>query len=363
MNNAQLKHAAEEMTNWLSHPQELGKAPAKIECAGEFDHNELHYYIYKYKKTMLGKWILGVCGGYEGDALEHCGHVFSEMEEYSEKTAEEQAKALVNTVMDFWKKQAAKAEKKKENAGTFLNFVLLEENSFDKEGFLRVLKEEWGVEDDDPNKELNEGSDTVVIGYKGAIVSVALMPAPVPQEEIDYHVAGNYRWKDGAEAVKRQKAHLVVFVLGKQAMTPAEAAKLMVKVVGACCSLKGVVGIYANGTVYQPGYYLDFAKLYFRENMFPLINAVWFGLYRGKGGVCAFTNGLLRLGYDEIEIIDSDKKPEEILSFLSSVSEYIITDNVILRDGETIGFSAEQKLPISKTRGAAVEGESLKIKF
>lgn len=37
--------------------------------------------------------------------------------------------------------------------------------------------------------------------------------------------------------------------------------------------------------------------------------------------------------------------------------------DVILRDGETIGFTAEQKLPISRSQGVYVGGESLKIEF
>ena len=37
--------AMESLTEWLAHPAELGKAPAKIECAGEFDLHDLHYYF------------------------------------------------------------------------------------------------------------------------------------------------------------------------------------------------------------------------------------------------------------------------------------------------------------------------------
>ena len=78
----QRQAAYEAMKEWLIHPQELGKAPSKLEHAGEFDLHGLHYYIFKYKKSMLGPWLLGVCGGYEEGETEHCGHVFSEMEPY-----------------------------------------------------------------------------------------------------------------------------------------------------------------------------------------------------------------------------------------------------------------------------------------
>ena len=47
MNQNQMNAAKEQMIEWLEHPQELGKAPSKIECAGEFDLYEMHYYIFK----------------------------------------------------------------------------------------------------------------------------------------------------------------------------------------------------------------------------------------------------------------------------------------------------------------------------
>ena len=53
------------MKEWLAHPQELGKAPARIECTGTFELHGLRYYLFRYKKTLLGSWLLGVCGGYE----------------------------------------------------------------------------------------------------------------------------------------------------------------------------------------------------------------------------------------------------------------------------------------------------------
>lgn len=361
MNEKQCESAKEEMINWLSHPQELGKAPAKIECAKEFDYDGLHYYIFKYKETALGKWLLGVCGGYEGNSLENCGHTFSEMEAYSDKTAEEEAVKLIEYVKDYWKEQAEQAEKEKQSPGTFVNFVLLEESSFDKKGFMRDLKEEWQVEDDDPDKELNEGDEMAIIGYKGGIAAVSLMPAPIPEEEIVYHAQSNFRWQEAEEVSKRHKAHLIVSVMGRE-MSVREAGELSVKLTAACCKQNGVLGIYANGTVYEPEFYLRFADMA-KENMFPLFNLVWFGLYRGKNGVCGYTNGLRRLGYDEIEVIDSSNPPEDVANFITDVAAYVTEEDVILNDGETIGFTADQKLPITKSRGVAVDGESLKIEF
>lgn len=45
---------------------------------------------------------MGVCGGYEENSDEHCGHIFSEMEKYDEKTAEESAKNIVENIRSYW---------------------------------------------------------------------------------------------------------------------------------------------------------------------------------------------------------------------------------------------------------------------
>lgn len=112
------------------------------------------YYLFKYRAEAGGAWLLGVCGGYEGDGLEHCGHVFSEMEEYDPATAEEKAAAMVEMVRTYWMEQAKEIEARKNRAGSFAGFVLMAENKWDKGQLIRNLKEEWGievVEDSDEN--------------------------------------------------------------------------------------------------------------------------------------------------------------------------------------------------------------------
>ncbi len=106
MNRKQMEAARSAMSAWLAYPDELGKTPARIECAGTFELHGMRYYIFKYKKGLLGKWLWGVCGGYVGEGLEHCGHVFSEMEEYNPAGAEERAVEMVEWIRAYWMDQA-----------------------------------------------------------------------------------------------------------------------------------------------------------------------------------------------------------------------------------------------------------------
>lgn len=66
-------------------------------------------------------------------------------------------------------------------------------------------------------------------------------------------------------------------------------------------------------------------------------------------------------GKKEMEIIASSQNPEDIYYFLQGVADYVITSDVILQDGETIGFSAEQKF-ITHSKAVA-DGVSVKLAF
>ena len=362
MNKEQLNAATEAMIEWLSHPAELGKAPAKIECAGEFDLHEMHYYIFKYKKSALGKWLFGVCGGYEDGELENCGHVYSEMEEYHEETAVEQATALVEYVREYYMNLEKEADKRKENAGTFINYVLLDDVKWDKAALLRDLKETWGIEDESPEeKAADDRDDAFVISYQGAMLAVSLMPGPIPGDEAENAAAMNFMWPDGKDIVKQHKAHILVAQIGKD-LPPIESGLMLVKAVVSACKQEGVLGIYTGDVVLEPRYYLTFAKK-INEDEYPITNLVWVGLHKNEKGLCGYTAGMRNFGYDEMEVLNSSAEPDELLDFLTSIANYVILEDVILQDGETIGFTADQQLAITKSNGLAVEGDSLKIEY
>lgn len=368
MDDRQMRAALKSMTDWLAHPMELGKAPAEIECAGSFEAYEMTYYIFKYKRESGGEWLVGVSGGYEDGELENCGHTFSEMEVFDEDNAEEQARALVDGVRDYIIKSAEDAENRRDNPGTFVNYILFKDIKWDEEALREELKNAWGIEDepdedDDCGDEDEEEEDdeTFVISYNGAFIALTLIDAPVPYGEVEASAERNFIWQDGAKQVKKHKQHIIAAVMSDE-LDPRETGELLVKVVVSCLKLFGGIGVYTGDVVMARDFYLDFAEM-LDEGLFPLHNLVWVGLYRGKAGMCGYTGGMINLGYNEIEVIDSDAEPMEIHEFIASVASYVINEDVILGDGETIGFSENQKLPITVGPGEAVEGESVKIEF
>lgn len=367
--NEQQQAAIEAMRQWLADEHELGKAPTKLEIAGEFDLHELHYYILRYKKSLMSRqWLLGVAGGYEAESLEHCGHVYSEMEEYDPATAQEKAVAMVEMIRQYWMEQAKAYESSNEEqreTGPFAAFVLLQEAKWDSEQLKADLLADWGIpclpgEDED---EIVDEGDNLIFDIDGMMAVVSLVPAPVPDGEAEQNAATNYMWPEAEAVTKTHQAHLIVALIGdKQSLV--EKGKIFTKLCAVCSKQTGALGVYTAGTVFQPEFYQEVAG-WMQEDpeALPLLDWVYIGLYRSDNGGCAYTYGLETFGKDEIEVLDTQAEPNDLRNFVLDIVDYILREGATLRDGETIGFSAEQKLSITRSPGEALDGMTIKIDY
>lgn len=360
MNNEQMNAAKEQMISWLSHPSELGKEPSKIECAGSFELYDMTYYIFKYKKSMFGKWLLGVAGGYEGDSLENCGHTFSEMEEYNEATAKDDAVKMVEMIRKYWMDMAERAQEHENEKGTFAGFVLLSDNKWDKEKYINDLKEMWDIE---AVEEDEKRDDSLVFSIDDKILAVSLMSAPVPNGEAVENAKNNYMWQDAVKAAEEHKAHLMVAVVDKNKDNVIENGKYYTKLLASACRQEAATGVYTSGVVFEPAFYEQVSYI-MKDDALPIYNWIWFGLYKSQNGVSGYTYGMNIFGKDEMEVLDADASPAEVRDFLFSMASYVLMYDVTLNDGETIGFSETDKHKITRSQGIALpEQMTLKIEY
>ena len=68
----------------------------------EFVTENIHCYIFKYKKERFSKWYLGIVSD---------SGTFSEFKEYIKETEIDDAKEIINLLKKFWKKTAENIEK------------------------------------------------------------------------------------------------------------------------------------------------------------------------------------------------------------------------------------------------------------
>ena len=177
----------------------------------------------------------------------------------------------------------------------------------------------------------------------------------------ELNAENNFLWPEAVEITKTHQAHLMVAVLGQEEDL-LERGKLYVKLLAACCRQKNALGVYTSGVVFEPRFYEGFADM-MQEGELPIFNWIWFGLYRSEKGICGYTYGMDVFGFDEMEVLDADADPSEVRDFLASMVEYVLSGGVTLHDGETIGFSAEDKHTITRSPGVALPVMTLKISY
>ncbi len=246
------------------------------------------------------------------------------------------------------------------DVGDFAGFALLSEAKWSKAKFIEDMKTEWGVEVPDEKPEEN---DVVYAQVGDLTLVIGMMPAPVPDGAPEHFAHGNYMWRDAVETVKSHKAHLLVCILGDSGDI-LEKGRLYVMASAAVLKQESAIAFYQEGAVYEPEMYLVCARM-IKSQQLPLLNLVWFGLYNdGKMAGC-YTYGMRRFGKEEMEVYVASEGADlnAIREFVLSVATYVIDSDVTLHDGETIGFTEEQKLPITLSKGILLEGNTLKIAY
>lgn len=264
-------------------------------------------------------------------------------------------------LFDRFKKKKEEKAKVEQEGGNFLGFVLLEDGNFDWKALVQTMKEDWNLQMEEPEEDGEEYPDSHVFTCEDCMIVLGLVDMPIPNHEAEENAARNYMWREAVERTQTHKANLIVSVMGKD-VPMLERSKLYVKVTASCCKQQNVVGIYTSGVVFEPAFYIEAAEI-MRDGNIPLLNLVWFGIYQTEKGISGYTYGLNSFGKDEIEVLDTSVSPAEVREFLLDMVSYVLEADVVLRDGETIGFSAEQKLPITRSKGVALEGMTLKIEY
>ena len=245
---------------------------------------------------------------------------------------------------------------------SFTGFVLLNEAKFNREKCLKDLKEDWKITLDLGDDSENKEKDMLVGNIGDIMVAVALMPAPIPNNEAVEKAKINYKWKDAVKVAEEHKAHILVSLLGEPDLV--EGAKLYTKIISALTKQENCTGLYVTKTVLNPDMYRDFTEYYVENDMFPVENTIFIGVYKTDNGeINAYTYGMETFGKKEMEVINSLEQPKDIYNLLQAIADYVITSDVILQDGETIGFTAEQKISISQSKGVAVNGTTLKLGY
>ena len=257
--------------------------------------------------------------------------------------------------------EEADEENDGDHKGVFTGFVLLSKGKWDKQQFIQNMKEKWNITVDEHDASEDKGDDALVFEVGDILAAVSLATYPIPNGEAEINAENNYMWDDAVKIAKEHCAHIMVAVMGKEEDL-LEKGKLFTKLVAACCRQKYATGVYTSGVVFEPRFYEGFADMLQNDEL-PIFNWIWFGLYRDENGMNAYTYGMDVFGKDEMEVLGTNAEPVELRDFLAGLVSYVLENDVELHDGETIGFSAEDKHTITRGPGVSLPEEQMTLKI
>ena len=259
------------------------------------------------------------------------------------------------------KRAEAEAEDESDHTGVFTGFVLLSKGEWDKEQFIRDMKEKWDIAVDEYDASEEKDDDALVFEVGDMVAAVSLATYPIPNGEAELNAENNYMWEDAVKVAKEHCAHIMVAVLGKEENL-LEKGKLYTKVVAACCRQEYATGIYTSGVVFEPRFYEGFADM-MQDGELPIFNWIWFGLWRNENGMNGYTYGMDVFGKDEMEVLGTDAEPGDLRDFLASLASYVLENDMELHAGETIGFAEDDKHAITRSPGVGLPEDQMTLKI
>ena len=166
------------------------------------------------------------------------------------------------------------------------------------------------------------------------------------------------------EIKNKTKLGIQISSIMNSGKNPVQENLLFSKIASSVMNNSKSIGIYIGGRtlVLKKDFYQANVEM-MSETDLPLYNWIYFGLREENGKNSVYTYGLANFNKMEMEIIESNVSIEELNEMMFNLAHYVISYDVTLKDGETIGLSAEQKLRISESKGKFLEGKTLKIEY
>lgn len=211
------------------------------------------------------------------------------------------------------------------------------------------------------DKEACEGSVSFLL--EGETVFVIYVDAPIPGDDIEGTAQYAYNWKNALEQTKIHEAHIILSV-SSGSVDFIKRFKLFTNLICSLLRTTDAIGVYIGEQsllIPKKDYLLEAAKMLGKR--LPLNLWIYFGLRTTEKGQSGYTYGLRAFGKTEVEVLYSSKTLYEIRQFLFNIAHYVLEYDVFFSDGQTCGFTENEKIEIKLSKGHFVEGESFKLLY
>lgn len=261
-------------------------------------------------------------------------------------------------LFDFFKKKEAKPEPQ-ENSLLLAMPLFNNGDTFDFSKIVDHLKDFWSL----PVGEHQSNESSSMVKIDGHNIIIAGMPVPVPKGDIDSTAAFAYNWPTASADLENHTGHAIVTLMSNEG-SAFERFTLFSKVLYSLLATSNAVGIY-HGTqslLISRDQYLAYTEE-LKANQVALMLWVYIGYQHKDDANSIYTYGLKSFNKKEIEIINSALSMDELFNFITNIAAYVIGSDVTLKNGETLGYTADQKIKITESDGVYVEGKTLKLQM
>ncbi|MBK7220751.1 MAG: DUF4261 domain-containing protein [Saprospiraceae bacterium] len=259
-------------------------------------------------------------------------------------------------LFDLFKKKEVVADNKQSEVLLAMP-LFTQGNRYQLNAVLDDLKNHWSL-----NVSFVQGDDdSAVFAMDGENIALAFMSVPIPGDEVAGCAQLAYNWKTAMEDLKEFSGHAIVSILaGKKSAL--ERAVLLTKVLASILRTSKAVGVYqGNQSLLIPkNQYLSSAEE-LKEGSQPIDLWIYLGLRKTESGNSLYTYGLKSFDKVEMEIIDSKLGLDELYGFITNICSYLIENDVTFKHGETLGYTEDQKIKITLSKGHFLEGQTLKL--
>lgn len=207
---------------------------------------------------------------------------------------------------------------------------------------------------DESIQNITRKKDIVTFTICGETGFMSLMPAPVPWSDLEGPCITSLYWREAVKTLKPHTAHLIVSIMPHtDEMSMVLWAILLTKLTAsvALAFSSHSLGVYwPSGTLVQSIPFFLESTRNISPDCIPLELWIEFRLQMHPSGMCnVITTGMDVFGHREIEVINSKRKPQDVLKFIINLVAYLFENGPVIKEGDTVGEDAGQKITVEFT--------------
>lgn len=226
-------------------------------------------------------------------------------------------------------------------------FVLLAHKEFNTQQFIHQLQADWKL----IASEIKVKDNILSFSVNGFYCTLSVMPARIPNNEAEHYAKATYFCPDALDIAESHQAHLLITLVNLEGGNlSVDLMTTYSKIIASCLQQEVAIGVYTSHSLFSAEFYINKCLQYFPNNEIPIMLWVYIGFARNQQGTYIYTIGMEKFQKHEMEILNSQEDMVNLMLMLSGMCNHIVKNNLVMNDGETFGFSEEQKWAISLSK-------------